>query len=412
MKIRNVKDVAQLLDRRAGSALGRPLSILRTLIWVVVGAYVIGLLLPAPKVVLAKNYYNHRLTHLRARDLVLDKNDPRGWQHLKRNPHRFTIAWIGGSTIQKVDPKHPGFVPVDVMRRLPHIDGKPVQINMYLMEASRTFDLFAATADALKTKPDLVVLDLNPIWLFNPNDIQSWTNFNPAAFPSLVTDPGNWPLLSALYSPSDVALSLASGHLASIRDRWSYAKKLREAIDKMTPLTEPPPPAPGGPKPTGLEYIATMQEAQNFWNYYRNLPRNIPSPKRYPAALMQAATDGSSLNDMIVSQMLDMMGDSKIPALAYVSAVDPSTLTDPAVDAALHRIEDHLHAIADDNAARTLLVQWRSGTRLVRGLKFRDMAHMIDDEPMVNELTETICSHLAEIDSSTVCTPKPRKASP
>jgi hypothetical protein len=171
--IRNVKDVADLFDRRFGSAVGRPMSLVRTLLWVLVGIYVLGLLIPAPDVDFRKTHYNAVLHKEPVRDLVLDKNDPRGWKHLKKDPKKFTIAWIGGSTIQTVKPRHHGFVPVDVLHRLPKIDGKPVRVNMYVMESSRSFDLFAATADALETKPDLVVLDLNPLWLFNPNAIQS-----------------------------------------------------------------------------------------------------------------------------------------------------------------------------------------------------------------------------------------------
>lgn len=408
MKIRNVKDVSALLDRRFGSALGRPLSVARTLVWVLVAIYAIGLLVPAPKVDFARTHFNKFLTKRGepVRDLMLDKNDPRGWKHLKKDPHKFTIAWIGGSTIQTVKPHHYGFLPVDVLHRLPRIDGKPVQVHMYLMEASRAFDLLAATADAVATKPDLIVLDLNPLWLFNPNAIQSWDNLNPAVARDLASDPGNWPLLGALYSPSDFALSLASGHLASIRDRWSYAKKLRAAVDRLAPNPAPPP-APGGPRPAGLELIATMPEPQNFWNYYRNLPRDITKAERYPAAMRQAVTDGSSLTDLIVAQMLKKLGDSKIPAIAYMSAVNPANLADPAVNAALHRVETHLQDIADDHRSPTLLVQSRSGSRLVHPLEFRDMAHLTYAVPMVSLLATMVCSHLTALDPATRCTPEP-----
>jgi hypothetical protein len=402
--IRTVKDVTDLFDRRFGSALGRPLSVLRTLVWVILGIYVLGLLVPAPGVNLDHTHFNRVLQTVPVRDLMLDKNDPRGWKHLPKDPHKFTIAWIGGSTIQTVKPGHHGFLPVDVLDRLPNIDGKPVQVNMYLMEASRIFDLQVATADALATKPDLVILDLNPIWLFNPNAIQSYDNLNSAALPELVPDPGNWPLMQALYAPNDLALSLASDHLSSIRDRWSYALKLRAAVNKFAPN---PPPAPVGPQPrlSGVPLISTMQAPLAFWNYYRLIPHDTPGADRYPSMLRQAKTDGSALNDDIVNQLLRTMGDSKIPAIAYLSAVDPSTLTNPATDAALRGVETHLRQIAAKNPARTLFVQWQSGVRLVDGLQFRDMAHLTFDPPMANLLATTVCAHLKAIDPKTACTP-------
>jgi hypothetical protein len=345
------------------------------------------------------------------RDLMLDKNDPRGWAHLKKDPHKFTIAWVGGSTIQTVKPGHGGFVAVDVLHRLPKIDGKPVQVNMYLMEASRIFDLYAATAQALATKPDLLVLDLNPLWLFNPNAIQSWNNLNPVALPDLVSQPGNWPLMTALYSPSDAALSLASGHASSIRDRWSYAEKLRTAVAKLSPLKEPPAAPASQRRLTGVQLIATMQSPLNFWNYYRLIPHNTPGAERYPLTLRQSKTDGSALNDVIVGQMLKAIGDSGIPAIAYMSAVDPSTLVDPAVNSALHRVEAHLQSIASEHQARTLLVQSKSGTRFVHGLQFRDMVHMTYDAPMVDLLANTICSHLTAVEPTTTCSSTPRTTS-
>jgi hypothetical protein len=400
--IRNVKDVTDLFDRRFGSAMARPLSVVRTLVWALLGMYLFGLVVPAPPVHFA---HNRALATVPAKDLILNKNDPRGWQQVKRDPHTFTIAWIGGSTIQTVKPGQGGFLPVDVLNRLQQIDGKPVQVNMYLMEASRIFDLYAAMANALASKPDMVILDLNPLWIFNPNAVQEWENFNPAAFPDLISRTGNWPLMGALYSPRDVALSLASSHLSSIRDRWSYSQRLLDATKRLSPLTEPPAVAPvsGQPRPTGVQLIASMEMPYSFWNYYRLAPQDTNGLRGYPAILRQSKTGGSTMNDDIVAQLLSALGDSKIPAIAYVSAVGPATL-DPATDAALHGVESHLRQIAAEHPARTLFVQWQSGTRLVQGLQFRDMAHMTFDPPIANLMAATICSQLTAVDPQTQCT--------
>jgi hypothetical protein len=402
--IRNVKDVSALFDRRFGAALARPLSILRTLAWMVLGMYLIGLLVPAPGVRQERSHVNRQLQTVPVRDLMLNKNDPRGWKRVKKDPKKFTIAWIGGSTIQTVKPESPGFLAVDVLHRLPDIDGKPVTVNMYLMEASRVFDLHATVAEALASKPDMVILDLNPLWLFNPNAIQYWDNLNSAALPHLARTPGNWPLMLSLYSPRDLALAVSSSHLSSIRDRWSYAQKLPKVIDRLAPKNDPVAPVGVQPRPGDAQIIAAMQAPLNFWNYYRLIPRGTPGVERYPMTLRQAKTDGSALNDSIVRQTLADIGDSKIPALVYVSAVDASTLDDPATDAALHRVERHLRQIAAERRARTLRVQWQSGTRLVQGLQFKDMVHMTYDAPMANLLAKTVCAHLTAVEAGTQCT--------
>lgn len=403
--IRNVKDVTDLFDRRFGAALARPLSVFRTLVWLLMGIYVMGMLVPAPA---AHSGCCRVLRGTPVRDLMLDKNDPRGWQQVKKDPSKFTIAWVGGSTIQTVKPGKSGFLPLDVLDRMPEVDGKQVTVNIYLMEASRIFDLYAALAHAVATKPDMIVLDLNPLWIFNPNAVQQWPNLNPAAFPDLVPQTGTWPLLGALYSPSDLALSAAASHLSAIRDRWSYSQKLLDINQRLAPNPAPPAvQAPGQPRPTGVQFISGLQSSYSFWNFYRLSPQDNGT-RGYPVILRQAKTDGSVLNDDIVQQILSMLGDSKIPAVAYMSAVDPKTLTDPATDAALHRVEAHLQQIAAENPARTLLVQPQSGTRLVQGLRFRDMAHMTFDPPMANLMAATICTQLKAVDPHTQCTVTPR----
>lgn len=410
--IRNVNDVTALIDRRFGAGLARPVSLLRTLVWVVVGIYLIGLLAPAPKAGLASIPYNKvALRHTSVRDLILDKNDARGWVQRRKDPSKFTIAWIGGSTIQTVRTYHHGFIPVDVTRRLPRINGKPVRVNMYLMEASRIYDLYAATAEALRSKPDMLVLDLNPIWLFNPNAIQSWPNFNPAVLGSLITDPGNWPLLAATDSPTDVALSAGGSHLGAVRNRWSYAEKLRSLVNNLSPKPKTIDPKVTPPRLTGVALVASMQNAYAFWNAYRLIPANTPVSKRYPAFMAQAKTDGSALNDSIVARTLQMIGKSRIPSVAYTSAVNPKELADPSVDATLRRIESHLGAIAGHNSFPTLRVQSRSAVRYVTGLKFRDMVHTTFDPPIVDYLSGVICAQLKRSRPTSTCAPTPRTAS-
>lgn len=400
--IRNVKDVTELLDRRFGSALSHPLSLVRTLAWMLVGLCLMGFVVPAAAAPLS---HTRALRGTSVRDVILNKNDPRGWAQPRQDPHTFRIAWIGGSTIQTVPPR-PGFLPADVVQRLPKIDGRPVQVTMYLMEASRVVDLYAATAEALSTKPDMVVLDLNPLWLFNTSEIQEWTNLNPAALPHLVTRPGTWPLLAAMYSPGDAALSIAARPSTAIRDRWSYSQRLQHDLDRIS-LVNQAPAKKSTAQLSGAALIATMTSPLAFWNYYRLIPSDVPTLERYPEELRLAKTDGSALNDLVVRQMLGALAASHIPSLAYLSAVDPTTLTNPATEQALERVESHLRQIAGTTSARTLQVQWQSGTRLVHGLAFRDMVHMTNDAPMADLLAGTLCTQLKAIDPQTSCSPNP-----
>jgi hypothetical protein len=412
--IRDVKGVTSLLDRRFGSAAGRPMSLVRTVVWIVAGIYLIGLLFPAPKVHLNKTYYNRHLPTTAVRDLVIDKNDPRGWLHRKKDPAKFTIAWVGTSTMQNVAPGPYTFIPADVQKEIPEIDGKPVQVNMYLFEGGRMMDLYAATEDALDTEPDLIMLDMNPLWLFNDRQIQEWDNLDTAAFTDMIRHVSGLPVVASLYSPSDAALGLAATHLSAIRDRWSYAEKLRDEIDKLSPLNPPTVDPKAKPAPrTGLALVASMPSPLAFWNYYRPLVPLSSNPLPLQEALLIGSkTDGSLINDDIDGALLGSLADSKIPAIAYMPPIAPNALADPGVDSALHRVENHIKQIADQHKSATLLVKSTSASRFVSGLKFKDIGHMTYSTPMVNYLGRLICSHLKSVDPSTQCTAIPKAVTP
>jgi hypothetical protein len=411
--IHDVKDVTALLDRRFGSATSGVLSMLRVIVWTLVGFIVLGVLVPAPKVDLNKTHYNKIMPTRAVRDLTLDKNDPRGWKHPKRDPDAFTIAWVGSSTLQNVG-RHYSFIPADVRERLPEIDGRPVRVEMYLLEGGRLMDLFNSVAEALSTKPDLVMVDLNPLWLFNDRQIQEWDNLNGVVFGNLIGDPVNWPLIAALDTPRDAALGAASSRLPVLRDRWSYAIGLRHRLDELSPLN-PAVPDPTAPHvaPTGLALVATMQSPLAFWNYYRPLvPQGTPNRKLQEALLRGAKTDGSVMNDDIVAAMMNALGDSKIPAVAYIPPIEPSALSHAGVDPALRRIERHLQEIAAEHPSPTLLVKSQSAVRVLNGLTFKDLVHLTYDPPMIDYLVGLICSHLAATEPTAQCTPVSRAATP
>lgn len=403
--IRNVDDVTALLNRRFGSAAGRPFSIVRTLVWVLVGLYLLGMLYPAKTIKYTDTYYNQHLKNPNVIDQLLDKNDPRGFLKGKKDPNAFTIAWIGTSTLQNVGTGHYSFVPADVRKLVPQINGKSVHVQLYLLEGGRQYDLYTVLSKAIATKPDLIMLDLNPFWVFNDTQVQEWPNLNGAVFGDMVGQPASWPYLAAFDTPSDLALAVGSSHLSVLRDRWSYAGSLRAKVAKLDPLN-PPKPDPH-PKPlTGTARIAAMQSPLDFWETFRPIvPKGSPNDLLQQQLLKNSTTDGSAINDGIVSAMFSAIVDSKIPTVAYVPAIDPSALTKPSVNAALARIEAHLQKIGDEHTASTFLLKSQSAIRTVHGLTFKDMAHMTYDAPMVDYLANLVCTEVLSQDPTGQCTP-------
>jgi hypothetical protein len=376
--------------------------------WTLVGLVVIGSVVRAPAVKPDVNY-NRKIKTPWVRDVTLDKNDPRGFK-THANRKAFTIAWIGPSTLQNISPQRYSFIPADVRERIPEINGMPVKVDMYFLSGARVLDLYAATADALATKPDMVLVDLNPIWLFNDTAITSWTNLNGVSFRHLAQDPASWPLLLAFDQPQDVVLGLAGAKLPALRDRWSYAQKLREELAHLSALTIPSPaPTPTATvDPRSLAAVAAMTAPLDFWQRFRP-PADPRSDRatRQLGLLRQSRPDGSVLNDLVVHRLLAALAGAGIPAIAYVPPVSPELFQAPGADAALTRIEDHLAELAADHRSPTLVVKPQEAGRGLPPLRFNDLVHLAEDGPFVTYLSDLICAQLMTLHVTTSCVPGP-----
>ena len=407
--IRNVKDVTALLDRRVGGAGAGPLSLLRILAWTLVGMFLIGAVVKAHPVNLNANAYNKKIHTTWVRDVTLDKNDPRGFK-VRKDPNAFTIAWVGPSTLQNISPKRYSFIPADVRERIPEINGRPVKVDMYFLSGARVYDLYTATVNALATKPDMILVDLNPIWLFNDTAIANWFNLSGVSFRHIAPDPRAWPLLAAFDQPQDIVLGLAASKLSAIRDRWSFAGELRAELARRSPLTIPSVSATATklPDPKSLAAVATMSAPLDFWQRFR--PPADPKANRAVrqlGLLRQSKTDGSVLNDAVVNRLMASLAEAKIPAIAYVPPVNPELFTAPGADEALGAIEGHLAEIAGKHRAPTLLVKNRSAGRDLAPMQFNDLVHLAEDGPFVTYLSQLICTELLDLDVTTSCTPGP-----
>jgi hypothetical protein len=406
--IRNVKDVSDLLDRRLGGVGAGALSLLRIVAWTLVGLLVIGTVVRAPAV-RPGAAYNKKIKTTWVRDVTLDKNDPRGFK-TRKDRKAFTIAWIGPSTLQNISPERYSFIPADVRERIPEVNGRPVKIDMYFLSGARVMDLYAATANALATKPDMVMVDLNPIWLFNDTAITSWTNLNGVTFRHLVGDPASWPLIAAFDQPQDVVLGLAGAKLPAIGDRWSYAQKLREELTHLSALDIPSPaPTPTAKAdPKSLAAVATMSAPLDFWQLFRP-PADPRSDRatRQLGLLRQSRPDGSVLNDLVVDRLLAALAGAGVPAIAYVPPVSPELFQAPGADEALSRIEQHLAELAAQHRSPTLVVKSEEAGRGLPPLKFNDLVHLAEDGPFVTYLSDLICGQLLAQRVTTSCVPGP-----
>jgi hypothetical protein len=408
--MRDVKDVEALLDSRFRGAGRSPWSLLRIMVWVAVGLVLIGMAYPVPGPKLSDNKYNAKIKDPLARIVTLDENDPRGFRATKEDRNDFTIAWVGPSTLQSISPTRYGFIPADVRDRIPRIDGRKVVVDIYFMSGGRVVDMYAATEAALKSDADMIVIDLNPLWLFNDRAIQAWENLNGTTAVHLIGHPSQWDLVAELYSPSDVVLGLASTHLPSIRNRWSYAAEIRRHVHVFDRLDVAHPP-PATKAPSELDRIALMQEPIEFWTRYRHsVPASASIRDRQAAFLEQSDVSGGTVNDVVVDHLLAAVAHSGLPAYLYVPPLAPDAMTDPTISATLAGIERHLGEIAARHRSPLVEVNNESLGRVLPPTSFNDLAHVKDDGPIVTYLTRAICHQLLVTSTASQCSPLPKEA--
>lgn len=407
--MRNVKDVQAVLDNRFGGAGRGVWSVLRILVWTGVGLVLIGLLAPAPFPTLSSNKYNAKIPdRSHARVVTLDKNDPRGFRRTK-DGKAFTIAWVGPSTLQNIGKRY-SFIPADVRDRIPELDGRPVVVDIYFMSGARVLDLYSATQAAIASDADMIVLDLNPLWLFNDRAVQAWETLNGTTFADVVDQPSQWGLAATFYSPSDVALGLAGRKLAAIRDRWSYSAEIRDRIRVFNRLdTSTPPPAKA--RPSELDQVALMQEPLEFWSKYRPTVSAKASVRdRQLAFLEQSDVSGGTLSDRVVDKLLGSLADAGRPAFVYVPPLAPDAMADPKISAVLAGIETHLGEAAARHRSPLLEVRNQSLGRVLPPGKFNDLVHIAEDGPIVTLLAGSLCDQLVRTRTVSTCTPLPEGA--
>jgi len=392
--IHDVKDAQAELDRLAGGAGKGPLSLLRIVAWMFVGLLLIGFAWPVAQPKYSDNKYNHKILDPLAKIVTLDKNDTRGF---KRPNHgkAFTIAWIGPSTLQSISKTSYTFIPADVRKRIPVIDGRNVVVDIYFLSGARIMDLYAATQAALHSRADMIVLDLNPLWVYNDTELQGWSNLNGLTASHIIKSPSQWSLGAQFFSPEDVLTGLAATKIPAIRDRWTYAQKVRNHLSWFSVLNEKTPPPSSGPL-SPLQQVAAMTDPLQFWVKYRFSPtaKNQSIADRQLAFLQGANLSGGTISDDVVSHLFGILAGAKIPAYVYVPPLSQTALKDPRFSASLAKIENHLAAQAAQHPGPLLLVNSQSLGRVLPPMEFNDIVHVAKDGPMVTYLAHAICNHL------------------
>jgi hypothetical protein len=338
-------------------------------------------------------------------NLKLSDNDQRGFTRSPFGKQRFRIAWITGSEGGVFGPKGSEYLPSSVLAHIPEIAGRKPAVDLYFLVAMRNADIYFALLDALATKPDMIVLSLNPVFVLSPIAEHQWMQLDANAARQLLDKPASWPIAASLLSPSDLMWGLGSAALGPIRDRWYYGARIRGMFDDFGPLDR-----------SGLLAASVAQKPDRYQAALNALPANFFLAHRAPtdsagtpdywAASLAVENDGQNgLNKTVLRAIGRELRDSKIPSYVYLAQVNNAFLKEAPIREGLHGIEGQLADLRPEFAAPNILYQPTSIARFVAPQQFlrHDLVHLSQPGAFGPYVARQLCRLATQVGTKAVC---------
>lgn len=398
--------LAQLRDRFG--LLSSWASVGRIAAWMLAGFTLVAAVAPVPERDQRATSFNQFMMDPYVLEIGADINDLRGFHPREHGDEVFKIGWVGASSVQVRTPEGERFYPQIIRERVSEIDARPLEIDMYFLSGMRIWDEYMALLAAISDDVDLLVVTLNPMWVFNDDAITGWNNLGPSGARDLLSEPQAWPYAPLVITPSEALLGTVGHQFEAIDGHWSYGQALRKRIADWTPLDRSQPPVSDG-EPSELATVTAMRNPINFWWAYRNArPTGMTTEGNHAWELNNANPDGRTFNKAVVGWMADAVVDSGIPTLVYLAPIASSSLEDPRVDDALAGIEARLAEYTDDFEADHVHFEHLSLSRELPYLEFRDLIHLLEFEEPVALLQGRLCNLVESQDMNcTILEPEP-----
>jgi len=376
-----------------------PWGLWRIAAWCLFFLWLMGYFMPAKQIYLDTIPHANYLKNTPLVPISLVKSDPRGFRidSLDLPDEHFSIAWIGGSSLIKLNyTQGKLFVPLEVVEQLDSINGRKVVGLVYLIFALRIYEQYLSLLHALEQSPDLVVLTINPFWIFNHHAVSVWNNLYSGVVPALGSNIKGWRSLVIFASPSQISWGLMAPHLPILQNRWDYNHQLVNWLQSYPFIKKAPNTVQH--QEGWADIVKSLSQPLKFWYLYGFMDGKSPEHLAWQKmALLNANTSGTTINDKVLEWMLEALHRSGIPALIYLAPVSPQVLSDPAMAEKLSAIEGRLQFYANIYADSSMKFLAKNPSRFLKLDKshFRDFLHLYQSAPLSNYLTQEIRSQIS-----------------
>ena len=379
-----------------------PWSVLRILLVTALSLALASWLLPARPGDLSLDPYNREFHSAKSRNVSLPIGDTRGFAPVHRRG-TFEVAWVGGSETLRVARGDRRFIPELVGDRVGRVDGRRIWTDVYFLNAIRMADELAALEAALASKPDLVVVSLNPLWVLNDLGVQQWSYLDGVLARHATWPPSHWPVAASLASPGDVGWTVLSAASRPIRDRYEWGVDLAARTGGWTFLTSVPDRHPQAR--TGLGTLAGVRPVDFFLHHSPavHLPPGADLTRIRASVLEREAASASTFNAHVLRQMLSAARRAGVVAYFYMPPINQDAYADPQVAGWLTTVSRRLAEATRGQTTDRVVLDPAGLQRRLPAMRFADLVHIFRPGPEVNVLAQDLCTLLTRQGHRTEC---------
>ncbi|MBI1216872.1 MAG: hypothetical protein GC185_13800 [Alphaproteobacteria bacterium] len=279
-------------------------------------------------------------------------------EDVKRDPEKLDILWISDSsgvliaadkdfvTAGEDDTRIlPAFVARDLQDRY---GLKNFTIHFYAQLGMHPVDKLIFTLEALRRKPDLIVMPINPFYDFSHYKVMGQNAPLQLAPRAFADRPALWPLGLAIVSPSNGLLTLAGDRLRVICEAGPIKREVeRNLLSRFSLLTH-------GNAGEEAKFDSPLNNV-GFWIAYELLGGDVsritgrdgkPSQQMLNQRVMESGSPllRHSLATESTRRVMDYLRQSGIPALLYTMPLGDPYYLSPSSANALGNIRDYLRA--------------------------------------------------------------------
>ena len=276
------------------------------------------------------------------------------------------MAWIAGSTTFNLlafydrDDKY--FLPIRTADLLMENHDRKINLYSYNQTSQRFLDTYTVLLEALSRNPDIIIVTLNPAWLYNSHSIFSRQNVFNARSDLLFTS-ASWLLWISVTTPSSHFFTHLGKHVPVVIPPKDYQKAISRRPQQFFGSAKQPTKAH-----VGESTVCSLETPLCFWLNQASSHKSQPESHGEAEAgstleelrilvnvLERANTVPESFAATTLQAIDKLVAESGVPVFFYLAPVSPRITEFPAAADGLERV-----AIAVDN-----LEQNKSGSNMV-----------------------------------------------